>query len=558
MKEPSSARLCLTSTGSAALRAVDAGRGGRIPFAGRDPEARPHDGLAAWNGPTNRRGRRLVAMAFMAVAVLSTTCLADEPRDSASGKSPAFEVTLDPALHGEPIKARVYIMLGPDTSATEPRLGPNWFRPQPFFARDVEGWKPGDPLRVDSRADGFPSTLDRIEPGRYAIQAVVRLNPDTHRVGDGEGNLFGPVVHAELAPKGEGSVALKVDHRVPPRPFKASDRIRLIELLSPKLSAFYHRPIKHRAAVILPDDLAKGNSEGKRPTVYIIPGFGGDHFMAPFVADNPRFAFGKDFIRVLLDPDCGTGHHVFADSVTNGPRGTALVEELIPFVEREFPEALSDSRARFVNGHSSGGWSSLWLQVAYPSTFGGTWSTSPDPVDFRDFQRIDIYAPGENMFRDREGNRRPIARMGSSAALFYDNFSKMDDVIGEGQQLSSFEAVFSPLDRDGRPRKLWDRTTGVIDPETARSWEAYDIRLILERNWPTLGPKLKGKLHVITGSMDTFYLEGAVKLLKESLAKLGSDAVVEIIPERDHSNILDAKLAERIDREMHAAAQVAR
>ena len=129
----------------------------------------------------------------------------------------------------------------------------------------------------------------------------------------------------------------------------------------------------------------------------------------------------------------------------------------------------------------------------------------------------------------------------------------MDDVIGWGGQLGSFEAVFSPVDRDGRPRKLWDRSTGAIDLEVARSWEAYDIRLVLERNWPTLGPKLKGKLHVITGGLDTFYLEGAVKRLKESLARLGSDAVVEIIPGRDHRTVLDATLARRLDREMKAA-----
>jgi hypothetical protein len=62
---------------------------------------------------------------------------------------------------------------------------------------------------------------------------------------------------------------------------------------------------------------------------------------------------------------------------------------------------------------------------------------------------------------------------------------------------------------------------------------------------------------MITGAMDDFYLEGAVKLLKESLARLGSDAVVEIIPKRDHSTLLDANLAERIDREMHAAVATA-
>ena len=91
------------------------------------------------------------------------------------------------------------------------------------------------------------------------------------------------------------------------------------------------------------------------------------------------------------------------------------------YIERTFP-AIADPRARLLNGHSSGGWSSLWLQVTYPDVFGGTWSTSPDPVDFRDFQRINLYAPGENMFRDRDGKRRPIARMGAMPALFYDRF----------------------------------------------------------------------------------------------------------------------------------------
>jgi S-formylglutathione hydrolase FrmB len=270
-----------------------------------------------------------------------------------------------------------------------------------------------------------------------------------------------------------------------------------------------------------------------------------------FVADG-RLGFAEDLIRVVLDPDCGTGHHVFADSATNGPRGKALVEEFIPYLEKTF-SLVADPPARLLNGHSSGGWSSLWLQVTYPDFFGGTWSTSPDPVDFRDFQRIDIYAPGENMYRDRKGDRRPIARMGGQATIFYDSFSRMEEVIGHGGQLGSFEAVFSPVGTDGNPRKLWNRASGAIDPEVAKAWETYDIRLVLERGWPTLGPKLAGKIHVITGSLDTFYLEGAAQLLKVSLDALKSDAVVEIVPERDHSTILDSKLAERIDREIKAA-----
>ncbi len=52
--------------------------------------------------------------------------------------------------------------------------------------------------------------------------------------------------------------------------------------------------------------------------------------------------------------------------------------------------------------------------------------------------------------------------------------------------------------------------------------------------------------------MDTFYLEGAAQLLKDSLAQLKSDAVVEIIPGRDHGTVLDVELSRRLDREMKA------
>jgi S-formylglutathione hydrolase FrmB len=467
-------------------------------------------------------------------------------RDAAT-KGPAFEIAYPSLLKDKPITARVYVMLGPGGSGLEPRLGPSWFHPQPFFSTLVEDWKPGESVRVDSASAGFPGPLDSLKPADYAAQAVIRLNLDTHDNGSGEGNAYGPVIHTRLEPGTASPIRLEVDALVPPREFRETNRIKLAELDSPLLSAFYHRPIKHRAAVILP---AEGRTLGL-PALYIVPGFGGDHHMASAFLDVPALRFGQDLVRIVLDPDCGTGHHVFADSATNGPRGKALIEEFIPYLEKTF-SLVAQPRARLLSGHSSGGWSSLWLQVAHPDFFGGTWSTSPDPVDFRDFQQINIYAPGENMFRDRQGRRRPIARTGDRPVIYYDDFSRMEDVMGPGGQLGSFEAVFSPMGPDGQPRRLWNRSSGAIDPDVARAWEAHDIRLVLERNWETLGSKLRGKLHVIVGGMDTFYLEGAVGLLKDALARLKSDAEVEIIPGRDHGTVLDAAMAARIDREMKA------
>jgi len=481
------------------------------------------------------------------LAALTSAARAQAPVATASGVS--FEVAYpEQVADGSPITARVYVMLASPEARGEPRLGPNWFQPQPFFAKDVRDWKPGEAIRIGDEADGFPTTLGKLAPGRYRAQAVVRLNLDTAKIGAGEGNLFGPIVDVEAPSRSGDPIALHVDQVVPPHELEETDRIKYAEFPSPILTAFHGRPIKHQAAVILP----KRPTTSKTPAVYTITGFGGDHHSARSFVEVPALRLAEDMTRIILNADCGTGHHVFADSANNGPRGRALVEEFIPYLESKF-NLISDPRARLLNGHSSGGWSSLWLQVSQPDVFGGTWSTSPDPVDFRDFQQIDLYAAGENMFRDREGGRRPIARRGTTPVLFYEDFSRMEDVIGLGGQLGSFEAVFSPKGEDGRPVKLWDRKTGEIDPKTAKDWEAYDIRLVLEREWPKLGPKLAGKLHVVTGSLDTFYLEGAVEKLKASLETLGSDADVEIIPGKDHSNILSPELNRRLDAQMKAA-----
>ena len=107
--------------------------------------------------------------------------------------------------------------------------------------------------------------------------------------------------------------------------------------------------------------------------------------------------------------------------------------------------------------------------------------------------------------------------------------------MGPGGQIHAFEAVFSPKGADGNPVPIFDRETGVVDVAATKAWEKYDIRLQLERRWAELGPKLAGKLHVYAGEHDTFYLEGATRLLKASLAELGSDAVVEIVPGMPHT-----------------------
>ena len=95
--------------------------------------------------------------------------------------------------------------------------------------------------------------LSTLAPGTYSAQAVVRLNPDTHRIGDGPGNAFGPVAQVEIGPEAGAAIPLTINRVVPERPFPESERLRLVDIPSPILSEFHGRPIRQRAAVMLPE-----------------------------------------------------------------------------------------------------------------------------------------------------------------------------------------------------------------------------------------------------------------------------------------------------------------
>jgi S-formylglutathione hydrolase FrmB len=458
-----------------------------------------------------------------------------------------FRLTFDKNVSAQPFTGRVYVMLFKQ-KVDELRSHPEWFGTEPFFAKDVKNWKPGETLVLDTKALAFPLAMAKVPKATYSIQAVMDFDRGGLSFSTAEGNGHSLTLRRELDGAASGPVELKIDRAYKEPAFEETERVKLVDIESKLLTAFHGRSTHLRAGVVLPRSFA-AQPRKRYPVIYEIPGFGGTHDGARAAAEQKATdAGGVEMLYVVLDPSCRLGHHVFADSANNGPCGKALIEELIPHLEKKF-RGIGTGQARFVTGHSSGGWSSLWLQITYSDHFNGVWSTSPDPVDFRDFQRIDLTKPDSNMFIDARGNKRPLARREGKPILFYQPFSDMEEVMGHGGQLNSFEAVFSARGSDGRPRKLWDRATGAIDRDVAKSWERYDIRLVLERNWKTLGPKLAGKLNVWTGGADTFYLEGAVVRLKEALKNLGSDAVVEIHPGRDHG-LRDKKIRDRIAREM--------
>ena len=85
--------------------------------------------------------------------------------------------------------------------------------------------------------------------------------------------------------------------------------------------------------------------------------------------------------------------------------------------------------------------------------------------------------------------------------------------------------------------QLFNRETGVLNQDVLKDWQKYDIRKTLNDHWATLGPKLKGKLHLFCGTADTFHLNESFVYLCDFLKDKHSDAVCELIPDRTHMDL---------------------
>ncbi len=333
-----------------------------------------------------------------------------------------------------------------------------------------------------------------------------------------------------------------------------------ISIASPTLSTFFHRNIAMRAEILTPKAYDT-HPERRYPTLYVVHAFGPT--FRPLLHQYEQWRAATDsrptpFVIVFLDATYPSGHNEFVDSANDGPWGAALIDDFVPALEAR-ERLISRPDARFVAGHSSGGWSALWLQLTYPNFFGGAWAIAPDPLDFHDFTGVDLVAsPPENFFRDAGGNDRPFFRVDGRDTSTLERYVAQEG-RHVGGQFDSFDAVFSPRGSDDKPRPLFDRKTGAIDPAVATYWEArYDLTAIVRRSWPALGPQLARKLNVFVGSQDTFHLESSVARFAAALHDLGSDARVSVLSGADHWSIFQAGLIARIVREASDAYERSR
>jgi hypothetical protein len=500
-------------------------------------------------------------------ALFATTAFAQTPQHL------FFSVKLGPQFTA-PVSGRLLIFLTAGTDAKEVDADP--FHPNAVYvtAKEISNLKPGASVDIDTDDLVFPEPFSALKPGDYQAQAVLDVDHTYNYSGRGAGDLIGEVTTLKNWTPGQGSEpSLILTHAVSaPEPRmkltpEQTQAEHLEEFISPSLTKFFGRPVSIRAWVVLPPGYSEHASE-RYPTVYWTHGFTGTLPYTKYTGASfyTRMAQGKmpPMIWVMLDESWTTGTHEFADSVNNGPWGKALTSEFIPYLEAKYRMDAKVS-GRFLQGHSSGGWATLQLQVSYPKIFGGTWSTSPDPSDFHNFTGVDLYASHANVYRRADGTPYPLVRDHEKVLGTFEQFAKMERVLGDyGGQLGSFEWVFSPRGGDGRPLKMFNRDTGDVDPKVVEYWhDHYDLAHIVATDWEQRGADLRGKIHLFVGTADTFYLDGAAHKFDAVLRSLNAGAHITFIDNRTHFDLYKvgddrSGLFDQIGSEMYAVARPGR
>ncbi len=475
-------------------------------------------------------------------------------------------MTAAPSLPG-PVSGRLLLFM--KQGSGDKRIESDEFHPTATWiaAQEIHDLAPGASIEVDANTAAYPQPFRNKPAGTWEIQAVLDINHSYNYGGRTDADWESTVI-----PVGSSDVeeqTLTLDHRAEPGHASSASSydkaaIQPFEFKSPLLTRFWGRSTFIRAWIVLPPGY-DGNSRTHYPTVYWTHGFGGNFSNSLRPAADLRSRMEQKqmppMIWVLLDESIPQGTHEFADSVNNGPWGQALTTEFIPALEGKY-RMDAKPKGRFLNGHSSGGWATLQLQINYPQVFGGTWSTSPDPSDFHDFTGTDLYAAHANVYRKPDDTQTPIMRVDGKVVATMKQFAQLEAVLGPyGGQLSSFDWVFSPKGPDGAPVPMFDRVSGDVDPEVVRYWhDHYDLAHIAEERWAQRGPLLRSRIHLYVGTADTFYLDGSAHLLDIRLQKLGAGARFTYLPGRSHFDLYKVDsdrsgLFNQIAREMYAVAR---
>lgn len=519
--------------------------------------------------------QQLILIAILLLCSYSCTVsyLVGEEDTTATTDATTISITYPIEHYAETVDGRLILLIAKDI-ATEPRFQlRDDAKTCQAFGMDVNEWKAGNPLSFATNAFGYPiQKMTDLPAGDYYAQVIFHKYETFNRAdgkvvklpmdrGEGQkwnrapGNLFSTPQKITITDDQLPSFSVNLDQKIAPiTPPEDTKYVKHIKIRSKLLSDFWGRDMYLGAHVLLPEGWDT-HPEVKYPLAiqhgHFPSDFGGFRTTPPdpnLKADySERFKVsgynrtvqqeaydfykawtGPDFPRVIAikiqHPTPYYDDSYAVNSEAQGPYGDALTYELIPHIEKQF-RGIGEGWSRFVYGGSTGGWEALAVQVKYPKEYGMCFAACPDPIDFRAYCLVNIYED-ENAYY-KEGTFKKTLTAGHRDYLGNVDASLKDMnhrelVLGtrgrSGQQWDIWEATYSPIDKDGYPKRIWNRITGEIDKEVAAYWKGnYDLAYILKRDWAKNGKDWEHKIHLYCGDMDNYYLNNAVYLAEDIL-----------------------------------------
>jgi len=484
----------------------------------------------------------------------------------------SFSVSFPGRLSAQPLDGRLLLVISTDPSDEPRNQIDDSPRSQIVFGITVDGWQPDHPQLVDGTACGYPiRSLKDVPPGDYFVQAVLNKYETFHRAdgktiklhmdqGEGQhwnsspGNLYSTPVKIHVGVKTE-NYPIVLSEVISPIVTPADTKyVRHIRIQSEVLTKFWGEPMFVSAIVLVPEgfddhpnahfpllifhdhfDTDFDDFRTTPPDPNLKPDYSERFHLAGYnrIQQEEAYKFYKRWIspgfpRVLIvkiqhaNPYYDDSYAV--NSANVGPYGDAIENELIPAIEKQF-RGIGQGWARFVYGGSTGGWEALAAQVLYPDHYNGAFAACPDPIDFHAFTNIDLY-DDDNAFYLTGAHKR-VAQPAMRDYLGHtfittEEINAYELALGDhgrsGEQFDIWQAVYGPVGDDGYPQPIFDKVTGKIDHSVAEYWrQHYDLEAILERDWPKLGQKLEGKIHIYVGSDDTYFLNDAVYRMQDFL-----------------------------------------
>jgi enterochelin esterase-like enzyme len=420
--------------------------------------------------------------------------------------SVSFSVSFPKEIMGQ-FSGKVYLFVTKRTDV-EPRLADTWLSPTPVFVASVKGMKADTPFVLnDENATGWPLKPSALASGDYQVQAVIERNAAANTIAQGDGNLYSNPATLHVA-GGSGSATLACTETIEEPDVHRTATTDVIEYEAIKGGTF-------RVAAVYPTGYGP-NSKVSYPVIIDIPDLNGTFADIPGRGTNAAaYRDGKPFIYLRVDTSSPTGSNELVDGVSTGAWGTNLVKEFIPYLAKEYH---ADPNRVYLLGHGSGAWSTLWLQLKFPGAFQGAYAISPESVDFHSFRGLDLYATN-NIYRDDTGAARSAVRGPAAAEPTWQEVAESESPLRVGW-LASWEAIFSPRSKKGKPLPLFDRVTGQVDPVAFKAWQKYDLDAEAAAMAPDQLQLARPKLHIFVGDADAYQRDRSVRLMSQAMPGL--------------------------------------